>query len=146
MASECSCRRAFLSNNLAFSFTTFNWKLGRCYVFPACKFLYAFEIDDFCIQKWFTVSFLHSFAWQVNYGNFMHGLMKENIQLNRKVLSEISMHEPYSFKALVDVSRNAFPGNKTAIIPPKKEGLAILVWMSSFCWDNDPLLVLSCDM
>ena len=47
---------------------------------------------------------------QVNYGNFMHGLMKENIQLNRKVLSELSMHEPYSFKALVDVSRNAFPG------------------------------------
>ncbi|RYR45901.1 hypothetical protein Ahy_A07g031667 [Arachis hypogaea] len=34
----------------------------------------------------------------VNYGNFMHGLTKENIQLNRKVLSELSMHEPYSFK------------------------------------------------
>ncbi|XP_010269028.1 PREDICTED: uncharacterized protein LOC104605817 isoform X1 [Nelumbo nucifera] len=48
----------------------------------------------------------------VNYGNFMHGLMKENIQLNRKVLSELSMHEPYSFKALVDISRNVFPGNK----------------------------------
>ncbi|XP_062204516.1 uncharacterized protein LOC133906587 [Phragmites australis] len=28
----------------------------------------------------------------VNYGNFMHGLMKENIQLNRKVLTELSMH------------------------------------------------------
>ncbi|KAL0310160.1 UNVERIFIED_CONTAM: 50S ribosomal protein L20 [Sesamum calycinum] len=62
----------------------------------------------------------------VNYGNFMHGLMKENIQLNRKVLSELSMHEPYSFKALVDISRDAFPGNKT-VVPPKKEGLAILV-------------------
>ncbi|XP_059666217.1 uncharacterized protein LOC132312022 [Cornus florida] len=56
----------------------------------------------------------------VNYGNFMHGLMKENIQLNRKVLSELSMHEPYSFKALVDVSRSAFPGNK--VIPPKNVG------------------------
>ncbi|KAJ0965167.1 hypothetical protein J5N97_026305 [Dioscorea zingiberensis] len=33
----------------------------------------------------------------VNYGNFMHGLLKENIQLNRKVLLELSMHEPYSF-------------------------------------------------
>lgn len=55
----------------------------------------------------------------------MHGLMKENIQLNRKVLSEISMHEPYSFKALVDISRVAFPGNKTAV--PNKEGLAILI-------------------
>ncbi|KAL2906189.1 hypothetical protein RDABS01_004899 [Bienertia sinuspersici] len=47
--------------------------------------------------------------------------MKENIQLNRKVLSELAMHEPYSFKALVDVSRNANPGNK---IEPKKVGLA----------------------
>ena len=56
----------------------------------------------------------------------MHGLTKENIQLNRKVLSELSMHEPYSFKALVDISRNAFPGNKN-VIPPKKEGLSILV-------------------
>ncbi|KAG6742019.1 hypothetical protein POTOM_055301 [Populus tomentosa] len=56
----------------------------------------------------------------VNYGNFMHGLMKENIQLNRKVLSEISMHEPYSFKALVDISRNAFPGNKNVVHPPRK--------------------------
>ncbi|KAL9314310.1 hypothetical protein ACSQ67_019762 [Phaseolus vulgaris] len=56
----------------------------------------------------------------VNYGNFMHGLMKENIQLNRKVLSELSMHEPYSFKSLVDISRNAFPGNKNVVIPPRK--------------------------
>ncbi|CAK9141157.1 unnamed protein product [Ilex paraguariensis] len=64
---------------------------------------------------------------EVNYGNFMHGLVKENIQLNRKVLSELSMHEPYSFKALVDISRNAFPGNKQAVVPPKKEGLSILV-------------------
>lgn len=66
-------------------------------------------------------------VYQVNYGNFMHGLMKENIQLNRKVLSELSMHEPYSFKALVDVSRNAFPGNKNVVIPPKKEGISIVV-------------------
>jgi large subunit ribosomal protein L20 len=49
--------------------------------------------------------------------------MKENIQLNRKVLSELSMHEPYSFKALVDVSRTGFPGNRTV----KKEGLAAIL-------------------
>ncbi|CAH1423534.1 unnamed protein product [Lactuca virosa] len=57
----------------------------------------------------------------VNYGNFMHGLVKENIQINRKVLSELSMHEPYSFKALVDVSRTAFPGNRQVSATPKKE-------------------------
>ena len=32
----------------------------------------------------------------------MHGLRQENIQLNRKMLAELAMNEPYSFKALVD--------------------------------------------
>ena len=39
---------------------------------------------------------------QLRYGEFMHGLKVDNIQLNRKVLSELAMDEPYSFKALVD--------------------------------------------
>ncbi|WJZ84667.1 hypothetical protein VitviT2T_004261 [Vitis vinifera] len=63
----------------------------------------------------------------VNYNNFIHGLMKENIQLNRKVLSELSMHEPYTFKALVDISQNAFPGNKKAVLPPRKEGISVVL-------------------
>ncbi|XP_019226975.1 PREDICTED: uncharacterized protein LOC109208330 isoform X2 [Nicotiana attenuata] len=74
-----------------------------------------------------VIAISHQHRYRVNYGNFMHGLMKENVQLNRKVLFELSMHEPYSFKALVDISRSAFPGNKTAIVPPKKEGLAIVL-------------------
>lgn len=49
----------------------------------------------------------------MNYGDFMNGLSKENIALNRKVLSEIAMHEPYSFKSLVDISRIAFTQVKT---------------------------------
>ena len=32
----------------------------------------------------------------------MHGLQQLNVQMNRKVLSELAMQEPYSFKALVD--------------------------------------------
>lgn len=68
----------------------------------------------------FFFCYIFIYHYQVNYGNFMHGLMKENIQLNRKVLSEISMHEPYSFKALVDISRNAFPGNKNVVHRPRK--------------------------
>ncbi|KAJ0964048.1 hypothetical protein J5N97_029170 [Dioscorea zingiberensis] len=35
---------------------------------------------------------------RINAGTRLHG-----------VLSELSMHEPYSFKALVDISRTAFP-------------------------------------
>jgi hypothetical protein len=39
---------------------------------------------------------------QVSYSRFIPGLQAENIQLNRKVLSELAMNEPFSFKALVD--------------------------------------------
>ena len=39
---------------------------------------------------------------QVPYSRFISGLQTENIQLNRKVLSELAMNEPFSFKALVD--------------------------------------------
>ncbi|XP_031375996.1 uncharacterized protein LOC116190457 [Punica granatum] len=63
----------------------------------------------------------------VNYGNFMHGLMKENIQLNWKVLSELSMHEPLSFKALVDISRKSFLGNKNVVHPPRKVSIPVSV-------------------
>mmetsp|Transcript_22337 Transcript_22337/g.69511 ORF Transcript_22337/g.69511 Transcript_22337/m.69511 type:complete len:120 (-) Transcript_22337:108-467(-) len=38
----------------------------------------------------------------VKYSQFIHGMREENIQINRKVLSELAMHEPRSFKALVD--------------------------------------------
>ncbi|PNH04902.1 50S ribosomal protein L20 [Tetrabaena socialis] len=38
----------------------------------------------------------------VTYTSFITGLKAENVQLNRKVLSELAMNEPYSFKALVE--------------------------------------------
>lgn len=42
---------------------------------------------------------------QISYNSFMHGLGQENIRLNRKVLADIALHEPHSFKALVDQVR-----------------------------------------
>jgi large subunit ribosomal protein L20 len=42
---------------------------------------------------------------QMKYSEFVHGLSTENVQLNRKVLSELAMHEPYSFKSLVEVAK-----------------------------------------
>mmetsp|Transcript_13513 Transcript_13513/g.22093 ORF Transcript_13513/g.22093 Transcript_13513/m.22093 type:complete len:110 (-) Transcript_13513:1144-1473(-) len=36
------------------------------------------------------------------YHEFIHGLKEENITMNRKVLAELAVNEPYSFKALVD--------------------------------------------
>jgi large subunit ribosomal protein L20 len=44
-------------------------------------------------------------ALQVKYSQLIHGLKQENIEVNRKVLSELAMNEPYSFKALVDQVR-----------------------------------------
>mmetsp|Transcript_37327 Transcript_37327/g.92291 ORF Transcript_37327/g.92291 Transcript_37327/m.92291 type:complete len:110 (-) Transcript_37327:47-376(-) len=38
----------------------------------------------------------------LKYSEFIHGLKEENINMNRKMLSELAMNEPYSFKALVD--------------------------------------------
>lgn len=40
--------------------------------------------------------------WQVTYGNLTHGLKKENVALNTKVLSELAHQEPESFRALVE--------------------------------------------
>eukprot|EP00056_Hartaetosiga_gracilis_P009240 m.132083 g.132083 ORF g.132083 m.132083 type:complete len:131 (-) comp13085_c0_seq3:969-1361(-) len=39
------------------------------------------------------------------YSQFMHGLVKADIRLNRKVLSEIAIHEPMSFAALVEAAK-----------------------------------------
>ena len=43
----------------------------------------------------------------LRYGEFIHGLSKANIELNRKVLSELAIHEPESFKELVAKAKAA---------------------------------------
>ncbi|GAB5358838.1 hypothetical protein AAMO2058_000493300 [Amorphochlora amoebiformis] len=42
-----------------------------------------------------------SMQYGLAYNQFMHGLGKENIQLNRKMLAELAENEPYSFESLV---------------------------------------------
>uniref|UniRef100_A0A7S1D8P3 50S ribosomal protein L20 n=1 Tax=Cyclophora tenuis TaxID=216820 RepID=A0A7S1D8P3_CYCTE len=41
------------------------------------------------------------YGW--SYSRAIHELPKHNIQLNRKVLSELASNEPFAFKAIVDV-------------------------------------------
>jgi large subunit ribosomal protein L20 len=41
----------------------------------------------------------------INYSRFMNGLVKCDIQLNRKVLSELAIHEPRSFQALTEIAK-----------------------------------------
>lgn len=47
----------------------------------------------------------------------MYGLAAENININRKALSELAQNEPQSFKALVDVARR------------QKDALAAAQWL-----------------
>ena len=43
----------------------------------------------------------------MNYSTFMNGLKKSGIELNRKMLSEMAIHDPQSFSALVETAKNA---------------------------------------
>ncbi|MBL4739806.1 MAG: 50S ribosomal protein L20 [Sneathiella sp.] len=43
----------------------------------------------------------------VTYGNFMHGLKLAGIEMDRKVLADIAVREPETFKALVDAATKA---------------------------------------
>jgi len=43
----------------------------------------------------------------LSYSRFMNGLKKADVSLNRKMLSEIAIHDDVSFKKLVGISRSA---------------------------------------
>lgn len=43
----------------------------------------------------------------LRYSQFIHGLKLADVQLNRKMLSEIAIHEPAVFDELADVARGA---------------------------------------
>lgn len=43
----------------------------------------------------------------LNYSKFINGLKKANIDINRKMLSEMAIYDPESFTKLVDIAKNA---------------------------------------
>ena len=43
----------------------------------------------------------------INYSQFMNGLKRAGIELNRKQLSELAIHDPAAFDALVEEARAA---------------------------------------
>ena len=43
----------------------------------------------------------------LSYSAFMAGLIKAGVTLNRKMLSEIAIHDPAGFKVLIDLARKA---------------------------------------
>ena len=42
----------------------------------------------------------------INYSRFMNGLKKANIEINRKMLSEIAINDPAAFTQLVETAKN----------------------------------------
>jgi large subunit ribosomal protein L20 len=45
----------------------------------------------------------------LTYGRFMHGLRLAGVELDRKVLADIAMHEGEAFKAIVAQAKQALP-------------------------------------
>ena len=43
----------------------------------------------------------------INYSRFMNGLKKAGIEMNRKTLSEMAIHDPAAFAALVETAKKA---------------------------------------
>lgn len=43
--------------------------------------------------------------YDLSYSKFMHGLKLANVNVNRKMLSEIAIHDEKAFKDLVDVAK-----------------------------------------
>ena len=43
----------------------------------------------------------------ISYSKLVAGLTKAGVTLNRKMLSEIAIHDPAGFKTLVDIAKNA---------------------------------------
>ena len=43
----------------------------------------------------------------MNYSTFMHGLKLAGVDMNRKMLSEMAIHDPAAFTALCDMAKNA---------------------------------------
>ncbi len=43
----------------------------------------------------------------LSYSKFMHGLKQANIDMNRKMLSDLAIKDPAAFAKLVDIAKNA---------------------------------------
>ena len=54
-----------------------------------------------------SVLTLRRVSWDLTYGRFIHGLDRAGIEVDRKVLADIAVHEPEAFKALAEKAKAA---------------------------------------
>src|SRR5438067_910641 len=45
----------------------------------------------------------------LRYSEFIHGLERAQVQLDRKVLADIAVHDPATFDKVVELARGSFP-------------------------------------
>lgn len=50
----------------------------------------------------------------IKYSRFIYGIAAANIELNRKVMSEMAIHNPTDFDALVEIARKHAPKEQAA--------------------------------
>jgi large subunit ribosomal protein L20 len=50
----------------------------------------------------------------INYSRFIHGLIEADVELNRKVLSEMAIHDPAGFDAIVELAKKYQPKRAVA--------------------------------
>ena len=48
----------------------------------------------------------------LNYSQLMHGLKLANIELDRKVLADLAVHQPETFATVVEQAKNAIQGEQ----------------------------------
>jgi len=50
----------------------------------------------------------------IHYSRFIYGLLQANIEVNRKMLSEVAIHCPQDFDALVEIAKQHQPNSAAA--------------------------------
>lgn len=65
-------------------------------------------------QLWITRISAACKMRDINYSRFINGLKLASIDLNRKMLSEIAIHDPECFDAIVEQAKSALASKKQA--------------------------------
>ena len=64
-----------------------------------------YQLTSLSLQLWISRINVAAAEHSVSYNTFVHQLAQAGIVLNRKILSELAIHEPQSFKALAELTK-----------------------------------------
>jgi large subunit ribosomal protein L20 len=102
------------------------WRTAKPRVEKALKYSYRDRRTRKRIVRRLWISQINGATRQYGmmYSQFMNGLVRNNIALNRKMLATLAVNEPYSFASLVEQVQSTGPwrdvrGKRTTAIPNK---------------------------